>query len=176
MFVYQLASYQHWREEFGRDDLEYGQSEGRAIFEAVGKADTIRGGFDAEFYLLGNSDVLQAAQSAGAADTFAFARQHFDTYGWKEGRDPNAVFDTKGYLAAYGDVARAGINPLSHYDTYGWREGRDPARDFDTSAYLQANGDVAQAGLNPLQHYLQYGLVENRTVLNDGTFGAGLIG
>lgn len=156
--------------------LEYGQSEGRAIFEAVGKADTIRGGFDAEFYLLGNSDVLQAAQSAGAADTFAFARQHFDTYGWKEGRDPNAVFDTKGYLAAYGDVARAGINPLSHYDTYGWREGRDPARDFDSSAYLQANGDVAQAGLNPMQHYLQYGLVENRTVLNDGTFGAGLIG
>ena len=44
------------------------------------------------------------------------------------------------------------------------------------SAYLQANGDVAQAGLNPMQHYLQYGLVENRTVLNDGTFGAGLIG
>jgi len=25
VFVYQLASYQHWREEFGRDDLEYGQ-------------------------------------------------------------------------------------------------------------------------------------------------------
>jgi ferredoxin-NADP reductase/MOSC domain-containing protein YiiM len=25
VFVYQLASYQHWREEFGRHDLEYGQ-------------------------------------------------------------------------------------------------------------------------------------------------------
>jgi Ca2+-binding RTX toxin-like protein len=156
--------------------LEYGQSEGRAIFEAVGKADTIKGGFDAEFYLLGNADVLQAAQAAGRTDTFAYARQHFDTYGWKEGRDPNAVFDTKGYLAAYRDVAQAGINPLNHYDTYGWKEGRDPARDFDSSAYLQANADVAQAGLNPLQHYLQYGLVENRTVLNDGRFDFGLIG
>ena len=86
------------------------------------------------------------------------------------------MFDTKGYLAAYRDVAQAGINPLNHYDTYGWKEGRDPARDFDSSAYLQANADVAQAGLNPLQHYLQYGLVENRTVLNDGRFDFGLIG
>ena len=156
--------------------LQYGQAEGRAIFDAVGRTADIKAGFDAEFYLLVNDDVLKAAQSTGATDTFAFARQHFDTDGWKEGRDPNAVFDTKGYLAAYGDVAAAGINPLGHYDTYGWKEGRDPSADFDSSAYLQVNGDVAQAGLNPMQHYLQYGLVENRTVLNDGTFGAGLIG
>ena len=119
----------------------------------------------------------RSAQSTGASDTFAFARQHFDTDGWKEGRDPNAVFDTKGYLAAYGDVAAAGINPLGHYDTYGW-EGRPRSLPPTSTARntLQVNGDVAQAGLNPMQHYLQYGLVENRTVLNDGTFGAGLIG
>ena len=155
--------------------LQYGQAEGRAIFDAVGKAADIKAGFDAEFYLLANADVLQVAQSTGASDTFAFARQHFDTDGWKEGRDPNAVFDTKGYLAAYGDVAAAGINPLGHYDTYGWKEGRDPSADFDSSEYLAVNGDVAQAGLNPMQHYLQYGLVENRAVLNDGTFGYGTI-
>ena len=154
--------------------LEYGQAEGRAIFDAVGFASNIRGGFDAEYYLLLNTDVAQAAQGTG--DTLAFARQHFETYGWKEGRDPNAVFDTKGYLAAYGDVAAAGVNPLSHYDTYGWREGRDPSADFDTTAYLAVNGDVAAAGINPLQHYLQYGLIENRSVLNDGTFGFGMTG
>ena len=114
--------------------------------------------------------------TAAGGDTFAFARQHFDNYGWKEGRDPNAIFDTKGYLAAYTDVAQAGVNPLGHYDTYGWKEGRDPATDFDTSAYLQANPDVAQAGIEPMQHFLQFGLVENRAVLSDGTFGAGLIG
>ncbi|WP_264048359.1 peroxidase family protein [Methylobacterium flocculans] len=155
--------------------LEYGQAEGRAIFDAVGLTGNIKGGFDAEFYLLANADVAQVATLDGG-DTLAFARQHFDTYGWKEGRDPNAVFDTKGYLAAYGDVAAAGINPLAHYDTYGWKEGRDPSADFDSSEYLAVNGDVAQAGLNPMQHYLQYGLVENRAVLNDGTFGAGLLG
>jgi 2',3'-cyclic-nucleotide 2'-phosphodiesterase (5'-nucleotidase family) len=155
--------------------LEYGQAEGRAIFDAVGFAANIKGGFDPEFYLMANADVAKAATAVGG-DIFAFARQHYDTYGWKEGRDPNAVFDTKGYLAAYGDVAKAGVNPLSHYDTFGWKEGRDPARDFDTSTYLQVNGDVAQAGLDPMQHYLQFGLIENRTVLNDGTFGAGLIG
>ena len=35
---------------------------------------------------------------------------------------------------------------------------------------------MAQAKLDPMQHYLQYGLIENRSVLDDGTFGAGLIG
>lgn len=155
--------------------IEYGQSEGRTTFAAVGRTADIKGGFDAEYYLLANGDVASVATAAGG-DTFAFARQHFDNYGWKEGRDPNAIFDTKGYLAAYTDVAQAGVNPLGHYDTYGWKEGRDPATDFDTSAYLQANPDVAQAGIEPMQHFLQFGLVENRAVLSDGTFGAGLIG
>ncbi|MBY0260652.1 5'-nucleotidase C-terminal domain-containing protein, partial [Methylobacterium sp.] len=155
--------------------IEYGQAEGRAIFDAVGFTANIKGGFDPEFYLLANADVAQAATVAGG-DIFAFASQHYDTYGWKEGRDPNAVFDTKGYLAAYGDVAAAGVNPLNHYDTYGWKEGRDPARDFDTSTYLAVNSDVGQAGIDPMQHFLQYGLLENRSVLNDGTFGAGTLG
>jgi hypothetical protein len=73
-------------------------------------------------------------------------------------------------------VAQAGVNPLTHYDLIGFKEGRDPATDFDSSAYLEANSDVAQAGYDPLQHYLQFGLIENRAVLNDGTFGNGLIG
>ncbi len=155
--------------------LEFGQAEGRATFAAVGRPTDIKGGFDAEYYLLANGDVATAASAAGG-DTFAFALQHFNNLGWKEGRDPNAIFDTKGYLAAYTDVAQAGVNPLAHYDGIGFKEGRDPATDFDTSAYLQANPDVAQAGVDPMQHFLQFGLFENRVVLNDGTFGAGLIG
>jgi hypothetical protein len=155
--------------------LESGQAEGREIFAAVGRPADIRGGFDAEYYLLANTDVAIAASAAGG-DTFAFARQHFDALGWKEGRDPNAIFDTKGYLAAYTDVAQAGVNPLTHYDSIGFKEGRDPATDFDSSAYLANSPDVAQAGYDPLQHYLQFGLVENRAVLNDGTFGMGLVG
>ena len=50
-----------------------------------------------------------------------------------------------GYLAAYADVAAAGINPLDHYHQFGWREGRDPSVDFDTDVYLAHHPDVAAA-------------------------------
>ena len=58
------------------------------------------------FYLARNKDVLAAGQDADA---------HYAAYGAAEGRDPNAYFSTKGYLATYTDVAKAGLNPLSHY-------------------------------------------------------------
>ncbi|MER2269174.1 ExeM/NucH family extracellular endonuclease [Methylobacterium oxalidis] len=155
--------------------LEFGQAEGRTTSEAIGRASDIRGGFDAEYYLLANADVARAASAAGG-DSFAFARSHFESFGWKEGRDPNAVFDTKGYLAAYGDVKAAAINPLSHYDAFGWKEGRDPAADFDTSSYLSAYRDVAAAAVDPMQHYLQAGLYEGRSAFADGKFQVGGIG
>ena len=53
--------------------------------------------------------------------------QHFQTVGWQEGRNPNALFDTAGYLATYADVAAAHVNPLDHYNLFGWHEGRDPS-------------------------------------------------
>ena len=78
------------------------------------------------------------------------------------------MFDTKGYLAHYADVATAGVNPLAHYEHFGWKEGRDPSAHFDTTGYLAANPDVAAAGVNPLDHYLTNGIYEGRTVVNDG--------
>ncbi|MGW9820234.1 Ca2+-binding RTX toxin-like protein [Methylorubrum extorquens] len=160
-----------------RHYLEYGQGEGRSADEAVGRVADLSAaqGFDAEFYLLGNLDVAEAAIAAGG-DSFAFALNHYSRYGIAEGRDPNAVFDTDGYLDAYADVQTAGINPLTHYIQYGAREGRDPSIDFDTTAYLAANQDVQAAGLNPMLHYLQYGLYEGRLPQNDSSFGAGIIG
>ncbi|KAB1069333.1 alkaline phosphatase [Methylobacterium planeticum] len=157
--------------------LQFGQDEGRAIGKAIGRAGDLgtAKGFDAEFYLLANADVAKAAQAAGG-DSFAFAQRHFEQFGWKEGRDPNAVFDTKGYLGAYADVARAGINPLTHYDNAGFKEGRDPSVAFDSSAYLAANRDVAAAGIDPMQHYLQFGIYEGRNPFSDTTFGAGSVG
>ena len=96
--------------------------------------------------------------------------QHYATFGFKEGRDPNAFFDTKGYLAAYADVGAAGIDPLEHYMSFGFKEGRDPSGAFDTNAYLAANPDVAAAGINPLQHFLQFGIHEGRLPQGDGIF------
>jgi autotransporter-associated beta strand protein len=142
--------------------LQYGQAEGRQAYAAIGTtASFTHGSFDAEYYLLANPDVAKAALAAGG-DTFAFAFQHFQNYGAKEGRAADAFFDSAYYLAHNPDVAAAGMNPLTHYDLYGWKEGRDPSAAFDTHAYLAANPDVAAAHIDPLTHYLQFGVHEGR--------------
>ncbi|HEY8564017.1 MAG TPA: calcium-binding protein [Beijerinckiaceae bacterium] len=156
--------------------LAFGQAEGRTVSPTIGRSpDLAPAGFDAEFYLLANGDVADAARAAGDAG-YAFAARHYQEFGFREGRNPNAIFDTKGYLTAYQDVAAAGVNPLAHYNQFGFREGRDPSAAFDTTAYLAANQDVAAAGVNPLTHYLQFGIYEGRSAIADGTFGIGLIG
>lgn len=142
--------------------LSFGQFEGRQTYAAIGQtASFTHGSFDPEYYLLANPDVARAAL-AGGGDTFAFAFQHYSTYGWKEGRKADAFFDSSYYLAHNPDVAAAGMDPLAHYDRYGWKEGRDPSADFHTNAYLAANADVAAAHIDPLTHYLQYGADEGR--------------
>ena len=72
------------------------------------------------------------------------------------------VFDTSIYLAAYPDVAAAGVNPLNHFDTIGWKEARVPSLAFDPRQYLAANPDVAAAGIDPLWHFLAVGASEGR--------------
>jgi CHRD domain len=126
---------------------------------------SIRDGFDADYY-------KQAYPDVAAAALFGInPRLHFDNIGWKEGRDPNALFDTSGYLETYRDVAAAGVNPLDHYIAYGATEGRDPSRYFDSSSYLAAHPDVAAAGMNPLQHFLVHGIQEGRNAFADGVWG-----
>ena len=154
------------------DYLQHGRAEGRQAYAAVGRAADLapHPGFDAEYYLLANADVARAAMAAGG-DSFAFAYNHYETNGWHEGRNPNAVFDVAGYLAAYGDVRGSGMDPLAHYETYGWREGRDPSATFDAHAYEAHYADVAAAHIDPMLHFLQYGGVEGRTAFSDGHFG-----
>lgn len=96
---------------------------------------------------------------------------HYSAFGWHEGRNPNAYFDTSGYLATYADVKAAGVNPLEHYDTFGWKEGRDPSKQFDTGDYLGAYPDIAAAKVDPLAHFLLFGMQEGRHASNDGAWG-----
>ena len=150
--------------------LSNGQAEGRQAYGAIGPSNSIvHGSFDGEYYLLANPDVLKGLPSGLDASEFAY--QHFQSYGWREGRDPSAYFSTKGYLDAYHDVANTGVNPLTHYDLYGWREGRDPSIAFDTTKYLTNYADIKNAGLDPLQHFLAYGATEGRNAFGDGHFG-----
>jgi hypothetical protein len=117
--------------------------------------DYVSGLFDTRYYLTHNADVFGARVSA---------LDHFNMFGWHEGRDPNAFFDTAGYLGANPQVRAAGINPMEHYHQTGWLEGRDPSASFDTTLYLIHNPDVAAAGVDPLEHYLQHGMAEGRAI------------
>ncbi|MEP9368816.1 S8 family serine peptidase [Xanthobacter sp. VNH20] len=107
------------------------------------------------FYATANRDVL-----ASGIDTDT----HYDLYGWKEGRDPNAWFSTVSYLANHADVRAAHVNPLTYYNDVGWKNGDDPSAWFDTTLYLKLNPDVAAAGVDPLAHFLAYGEAEGREV------------
>lgn len=71
--------------------------------------------FDAEWYLSCNLDVAESAISPA---------EHYLVYGFKEGRDPSAVFNNNWYLEAYPDVIESGMNPLLHYTKFGKSEGR----------------------------------------------------
>lgn len=89
---------------------------------------------------------------------------HYDTVGWRQGRNPDALFDTNYYMEHNPDVKAAAIDPMLHYEQYGWKEDRDPGAQFSTSKYLAANADVKGAGANPLVHYEQYGIREGRPI------------
>jgi serralysin len=119
-------------------------------------------GFDEALYLSRYSDVSAAVRNGA----FASGWEHFQRYGEKEGRDPNALFDVDYYLARYKDVAatvaRGETTAWTHFSQYGWKEGRDPSALFNTKAYLTANEDVQAGGLNPLLHFLTVGTAEGR--------------
>ncbi|MET0250428.1 MAG: calcium-binding protein [Sphingobium sp.] len=126
--------------------VAFGQAEQRAIYSAVGSG--INGDFDAQFYLLANTDVAKSGMDP---------LSHYRQFGWREGRDPNAYFDTGYYKQNNPDVL---TDPLAHYGEFGWREGRDPSAAFDTSAYLSAYDDVAASGMDPLMHFLVWGRLD----------------
>jgi hypothetical protein len=54
---------------------------------------------------------------------------HYNTFGWHEGRDPSRGFDTTDYLAANAGGAAAHVNPLAHFLHFGIHEGRSPFAD-----------------------------------------------
>lgn len=107
------------------------------------------------FYQLGNEGVRAAGVDA---------ELHYETFGWREGRDPNAYFSTLGYRAANADALSSDENLLTQYHAEGWREGRDPGARFDVEFYLARNPDVAAAGIDPLAHYLNHGRYEGREI------------
>lgn len=133
--------------------------------------------FDATYYMSARPDVLTAYIGAGAEvgtgmSWAQFAEQHYNDFGWKEGYNPNAIFDTTEYLAANIDVLNAGVNPFQHYLQFGAYEKRAPSdsfisfEDFDWETYLAANSDLTDAGIDTAEaaygHYVIFGQFEVR--------------
>ncbi len=75
----------------------------------------VREQFDAEFYAREYRDLSGDAE---------WLLRHFCERGWREGRNPNASFDTVAYLGTHGDVANIGWNPFYHYVLAGKAEDR----------------------------------------------------
>ncbi len=98
---------------------------------------------DANHYLVANSDVTEAQ-----ADPVL----HFCLYGWQEGRNPNAYFNTRWYTATNPEVTRLGVNPLVHYLLVGERNDRRPVVYFEPAWYRATYGLPDDA--SPLAHFL----------------------
>jgi hypothetical protein len=157
--------------DFGLTQAIVTYDDNTVTIEAAGTKTVVSG---CEKFVFNDGTVDNADGSPLVDDLFYYTRSHdvwaanvdadthYNTFGWHEGRDPNAFFSTVRYLDAYDDVQAADINPLAHYDAFGWKEDRDPSVRFDTSAYLAANPDVAAAQIDPLLHFLLHGHQESR--------------
>lgn len=73
--------------------------------------------FDDKWYLEQYPDVATHKKEMSAAG-------HYVKYGWKEGRNPSLLFNTKDYLNINQDVKGANVCPLYHYEMFGKYEGR----------------------------------------------------
>lgn len=129
--------------------------------------------FDTTYYYRERPDVLTAwLNSDRALSPQEFALAHYNEFGWKEGYNPNEVFDTKEYLEANQDVAAAGVNPFTHFNTFGQSEGRSPNAtmpgldDFNWEVYLASNSDLGEAGIVTAEaaydHFINFGYAEDR--------------
>ena len=128
--------------------------------------------FDQSFYLTNNADVVLAISQGH----FANALDHYNRFGGKELRAPNASFNPSYYAINNADVLNAvssGVFPnvFAHFQAFGESENRAPnvnLASFDATAYLAANADVAAAVTagtftSALDHFLSFGQNENRT-------------
>jgi hypothetical protein len=140
--------------------------------------------FDEGYYLSTNPDVAAAVNSGQIS-----AREHFITFGYAEGRVPNAEerlpqvtlsshsvdeigFDATYYLEQNPDVAAAVANgdfesARQHFDRFGQYENRDPNALFHTGWYLEHYPDVAAAVaanvITAYAHYRLFGGFEGRS-------------
>lgn len=128
--------------------------------------------FDTSYYLTNNADVVIAISQGH----FANALDHYNKFGGKELRAPNATFNPNFYAVSNPDVLEAvssGVFPnvFAHFQAFGETENRAPSsafETFDAAGYLEANADVAAAVTagtfkSALDHFIAFGQNESRS-------------
>lgn len=127
--------------------------------------------FNTSFYLTNNADVVVGISQGH----FSSALQHYELFGGKELRAPNATFDPNYYAINNADVLNAVSagtfsSVFAHYQAFGEAENRAPTvafATFDAAGYLAANADVAAAVTagsfaSALDHFISFGQNESR--------------
>lgn len=123
--------------------------------------------YNKDYYLENNPDVFQAY---GGDD--ALTLYHFLTYGMREGRIANPVFDPQYYRDSYPDLNAAFGDDISkyyyHFLNFGISESRRSSPVFDVVYYKNHYPDLINAFAGQsndayLRHFVQFGMKEGRT-------------
>lgn len=150
-----------------------GRAEERVIKGVVVSGDPQALGFDAAYYLRAYPDV----KAAGVDPEL-----HYLTFGWKEGRNPSADFDTVFYRSVVCGATDPDLCPLVHFNSRGHAAaaprnradaltmgGYAPAAAdliralpdltvyFDAGQYIERYPGETLGDLAPLEHYLTRG-------------------
>jgi glycosyltransferase involved in cell wall biosynthesis len=107
--------------------------------------------FDAAYYLQQDRDM---------SPLFIDPLTHYVETGWREGRNPNPLFESGWYRETY-KVAED-QDPLLYFIEKGWQKGDKPDPLFFTLFYTDQYPESTRKGGNPLSHYLSRGWLEGK--------------
>ncbi len=102
--------------------------------------------FDSTFYIQHDA-ILQSH--------FLVPLIHYCEAGWREGRNPNGLFESSWYRENNPDALA--VDPLLHYIESGWRADLNPTPLFWTAWYGKQYPESIKNGMSPLRHYLEIG-------------------
>ncbi len=121
--------------------------------------------FDANYYVSQYEDLKQVFGNHVAA-----LKEHYETFGKREGRSASPVFDPVYYVNQYTDLKQAFqtdyVAAFNHFVNYGIHEGRKASSQFNVQKYISYYSDL-QAEFGPnlskaLEHYILFGRKEGR--------------
>jgi len=134
--------------------------------------------FDWEYYMNTQPDLKKAF---GANPTAL--RQHYLSFGRREGRAPSVLFDPKYYVNLYPDLKAAFGSDYTalynHFVNHGIAEGRRGSASFDLSVYKtysdlrKAFGTAPSDNWEYLRHYMDYGRKEGRVAVKTSSAQSG---